>query len=129
MAKLIMILLIGLVFEATGVVLLKQGISRVGEIQRVSPSEILRVVKAGATSPRILLGVFFEALFFACLLILIGENQSVGGRLNGSQGRARYRERRPGLDRPSLRVEHELARMARCRPELSFRPCQRKRRA
>jgi drug/metabolite transporter (DMT)-like permease len=74
MAKLLLILLIGLVFEATGVVLLKKGITHIGEVKAINAPEILRVVKAGVTSPSVLLGVFFEALFFVCLLILMGES-------------------------------------------------------
>jgi len=71
MIKLILILLIGLVFESTGVVLLKKGMSRIGEVKAVSAGEVARVIKAGAANPQILLGVFFEALFFACLLVLM----------------------------------------------------------
>ena len=74
MAKLLLILLIGLVFEAVGVVLLKKGITQIGEVKQVCATEIVRVVKAGVTSPTILLGVFFEALFFVCLLILLAES-------------------------------------------------------
>ena len=74
MVKLLLILLIGLVFEATGVVLLKKGITAVGEVKQISAAEILRVVKAGITSPTVLLGVFFEALFFGCLLVLMSES-------------------------------------------------------
>jgi drug/metabolite transporter (DMT)-like permease len=74
MTKLLLILLIGLVFEATGVVLLKKGIAKVGEVKQVTVTEIVRVVKAGFTSPFVLLGVFFEALFFVCLLVLMGES-------------------------------------------------------
>jgi drug/metabolite transporter (DMT)-like permease len=74
MAKLLLILLIGLVFEAAGVVFLKKGITQVGEVKQVSAAEIIRVVKAGVTSPSVLLGVFFEALFFACLLVLMAES-------------------------------------------------------
>ena len=74
MLKLLLILLIGLVFESTGVVLLKKGMSRIGEVKAVSVSETIRVVKAGATSPQILLGIFFEALFFACLLLLMARS-------------------------------------------------------
>jgi drug/metabolite transporter (DMT)-like permease len=32
------------------------------------------MIKAGATSPQILLGVFFEALFFVSLLILLSKS-------------------------------------------------------
>lgn len=74
MAKLLLILLIGLVFEAAGVVFLKKGITKIGEVKQVSAAEIVRVVKAGATSPSVLLGVFFEALFFVCLLVLMSES-------------------------------------------------------
>jgi drug/metabolite transporter (DMT)-like permease len=74
MAKLLLILLIGLVFESVGVVLLKKGITQIGDVKQICAAEILRVVKAGVTSPTILGGVFFEALFFGCLLILMAES-------------------------------------------------------
>ncbi len=74
MAKLLLILLVGLVFESTGVVLLKKGMTQVPAVQSVSAAEILRVLKAGAMNHQILLGVFFEALFFACLLILMSKS-------------------------------------------------------
>ncbi len=75
MAKLLLILLIGLVFESTGVVLLKKGMLQVGEVRQVSVSEVARVLKAGVLNPSIILGVFFEALFFACLLILMSKSE------------------------------------------------------
>jgi len=74
MAKLLLILLVGLVFEAAGVVLLKKGINQIGEVQKIVPAEVFRIIKAGATNPAVLLGVFFEALFFACLLILMSKS-------------------------------------------------------
>ena len=74
MAKLLLILIIGLVFEAAGVVFLKKGITQVGEVRKVSLTESVRIVKAGATNPCVLLGVFFEALFFASLLILMAKS-------------------------------------------------------
>src|SRR5262245_16223664 len=74
MAKLLLILLVGLVFEATGVVLLKKGITQIGEVKKINVSEIIRIAKAGVTNPNILLGVFFEALFFGCLLVLMSES-------------------------------------------------------
>ena len=72
--KLLLILLVGLVFESTGVVLLKKGMEQIGEVHGFSAAEVFRVVKAGAASPQILLGVFFEALFFASLLILMAKS-------------------------------------------------------
>jgi drug/metabolite transporter (DMT)-like permease len=74
MAKLLLILLLGLIFEAAGVILLKLGINQIGEVQKIVPAEVIRIIKAGATNPTILLGVFFEALFFACLLILMSKS-------------------------------------------------------
>jgi len=74
MVKLILILLVGLIFESAGVVLLKKGITDVGEMHGITASEILRVVKAGVVNPQILLGVFFEALFFLCLIILMSRS-------------------------------------------------------
>src|SRR5215469_1808371 len=74
MVKLILILLVGLVFESAGVVLLKKGIMQVGDMQGVTTTEIVRVVKSGASNPQILLGVFFEALFFLCLVILMAKS-------------------------------------------------------
>ena len=73
MNKLLLILLIGLVFEAAGVMFLKKGLMKVGDIQKINVPEILRVIKSGITSPQILLGVFFEALFFGCLLYLLSK--------------------------------------------------------
>ncbi|HET7625397.1 MAG TPA: DMT family transporter [Verrucomicrobiae bacterium] len=73
MTKLLLILLIGLCFEAAGVTFLKKGLTQVGEIQKVSVSEIIRVVKSGVTNPMVLAGVFFEALFFGCLIYLLSQ--------------------------------------------------------
>lgn len=74
MTKLLCILLIGLVFESTGIVLLKKGMTQVGSAQTFSASQIARILKASLTNPQILLGVFFEALFFICLLVLMSES-------------------------------------------------------
>jgi drug/metabolite transporter (DMT)-like permease len=74
MARLLLILVIGLAFESAGVVLLKKGMTHIGDVRAFSAPEILRVAKAGATSPQILMGVFFEALFFLSLLILLNKS-------------------------------------------------------
>jgi drug/metabolite transporter (DMT)-like permease len=73
MAKLLIVLLIGLCFEAVGVVYLNQGLKHVGEVQKISASEIARVIKNGATNGNILLGVLFEAIFFGTLLYLMSQ--------------------------------------------------------
>ena len=74
MAKLLIILIIGLTFESAGVVLLKKGITAIGEVKQTNIPEMLRVAKAGVTNVNILLGVLFEALFFASLLILMAKS-------------------------------------------------------
>jgi drug/metabolite transporter (DMT)-like permease len=75
MIKLLLILLVGLVFESAGVILLKKGMTHIGDVNGYTAAEIVRVVKAGAANPQILLGVFFEALFFLCLLILMSKSE------------------------------------------------------
>jgi drug/metabolite transporter (DMT)-like permease len=74
MLKLLLILIVGLIFESAGIVLLKKGITEIGEMHGVTAAEVFRVVKAGLVNPQILLGVFFEFLFFLCLLILMGRS-------------------------------------------------------
>jgi len=74
MIKTFAILLFGLVCESTGVILLKKGMTHISEVDGYTVAEIFRVMKAGATSPQIPLGVFFEAVFFACLLVLMSKS-------------------------------------------------------
>jgi uncharacterized membrane protein len=74
MIKLLSILLVGLVCESIGVVLLKKGIDQIGNMNSVTAAEIFRVVKSGLTSQTIWLGIFFEALFFIGLLVLLSRS-------------------------------------------------------
>src|SRR5256885_6709337 len=74
MAKLLIILLIGLAFESAGVVLLKKGMVQIGDPGNFSAEIIGRILKSGATNPRILTGVLFEAIFFASLLLLMSKS-------------------------------------------------------
>jgi len=71
MAKLIVFLLIALTLEAVGVVLLSQGLRQIGELQQVTFSEVARIVGRGLTNSSILLGILFETIFFAALLIML----------------------------------------------------------
>src|SRR5271165_3802702 len=73
MAKLIVILLAGLVFEAVGVVFLSQGLHEIGEVKTVSAGEIGRIIARGAFNRNILLGILFEACFFGVLLYLLSQ--------------------------------------------------------
>ena len=74
MAKLLSILIIGLLFESAGVVSLKVGITQIGDMKAVSVAELAKVIKAGVTNVNLLLGVFCEAVFFASLLILMAKS-------------------------------------------------------
>ena len=74
MAKLLLILFIGLTFESTGIVFLKKGMNQLQKPTTINVSEIARVIKAAVTNAYILCGVFFQALFFICLLILMSES-------------------------------------------------------
>ena len=71
MAKLIAVLFISLILEAVGVVFLDKGLHEIGEVQRISLAEILRIVGRGATNRYILLGMVFETVFFIGLLIML----------------------------------------------------------
>src|SRR3954464_3561786 len=71
MAKLIIILLIALVFEAMGVVWLSQGLKQIGELQEITANQIFQIVCRGACNRWVLLGVLFETIFFVTLLYLL----------------------------------------------------------
>jgi drug/metabolite transporter (DMT)-like permease len=73
MTKFIAILLVGLVFEAIGVVLISQGLHEIGEVKKISVGEIGRIIARGATNKNILLGTFFETCFFGVLLYLLSQ--------------------------------------------------------
>ena len=73
MIKLIAILVVGLMFEAVGVVFLSQGLHEIGEVKRVSLGEIGRIIARGATNRNILLGILFETCFFGVLLYLLSQ--------------------------------------------------------
>jgi drug/metabolite transporter (DMT)-like permease len=71
MTKLIVVLLIGLCFEASGVICLSRGLKQIGEVEKIAMPEVLRLIKNGVTNPNILLGVLLEAIFFVALLYLM----------------------------------------------------------
>jgi len=74
MLKLILILIVALVFEAVGVVLLSQGLRETGNVEKITPAEVKRVVTQGITNRNIVLGVFFKAIFLAALLFLLARS-------------------------------------------------------
>lgn len=74
MARLLLILFVGLVFESAGIVFLKRGITQVDTVQTGSAAEILAVIKAGVANGRVWLGVACQAVFFGCLLVLMARS-------------------------------------------------------
>jgi uncharacterized membrane protein len=75
MTKIIIILIIGLICEAAGVVLLKKGIDQICRGKDVTVANIIPTVLKGATNMTIVLGVALEAVFFACLLYMMSQRE------------------------------------------------------
>jgi len=73
MAKVILILLLALIFEAVGVVFLSKGLKEIGEVSRLSVAEVAGLIARGVRNPSLLLGVLFEAIFFGALLYLLSQ--------------------------------------------------------
>src|SRR5437868_3688742 len=73
MAKLVLILIAALIVEAVGVVLLSEGLKQIGPVEKLSGSEIKRLISRGLTNRNLLSGVALEAIFFAALLVLLAK--------------------------------------------------------
>ena len=73
MTKVLIVLLIALVLEAVGVVFLSRGLKQIGEVERLTATEVARVVRRGAVNPSILFGVALETTFFGALLYLLSQ--------------------------------------------------------
>ena len=71
MIKLVVILFIALTFETVGVISLKKGLVTLESPKNYSTAEIIRMVGRGITNKYIMLGVFFEAIFFVGLLMMM----------------------------------------------------------
>jgi drug/metabolite transporter (DMT)-like permease len=71
MTKLLIILFIALTFETAGVILLSKGLRSLEGPKNYSPSEIVKLVGRGLSSPHIVVGVAFEAVFFIGLLMMM----------------------------------------------------------
>jgi len=71
MAKLIIILFVALTFETMGVITLKKGLVTLESPKDYSVGEIARMIGRGVTNKNVVLGVFFEALFFIGLLMMM----------------------------------------------------------
>ena len=73
MTKVLLVLLIALVLEAVGVVFLSRGLKQIGEVEKLTATEVARVIRRGAVNPSILLGVALETIFFGALLYLLSQ--------------------------------------------------------
>ena len=49
------------------------GLNQIGEPKTINSAEILSLLKRGVTNKNILIGVFFEAIFFGFLLYLLSQ--------------------------------------------------------
>lgn len=71
MTKIIVILIVAAIVESIGVAFLSSGLKEIRGAQQITVRELSRVIVSGATNPRILIGVAFEAAFFGALLYLL----------------------------------------------------------
>ncbi len=71
MSKLLVVLFVGLIFEAIGVVWLNRGLKEIGELAQVTPTEILRMAGRAFRNRHIWQGIACETLFFGSLLFLM----------------------------------------------------------
>jgi uncharacterized membrane protein len=73
MTKVLTVLLLALALEAVGVVFLSRGLKQIGEVERLSATEVGRIIRRGAANPSLLLGVALETVFFGALLYLLSQ--------------------------------------------------------
>jgi drug/metabolite transporter (DMT)-like permease len=74
MAKILVILLIAAIIEATGVVILSRGLKQIRGAREISVSEIARVLRDGCTNGQVLLGTALEAVFYGFLLYMLSRS-------------------------------------------------------
>src|SRR6267378_4761359 len=73
MTKVLIVWIIALVLEAVGVVFLSRGLKQIGEVEKLTATEVSRVIRRGIGNPSILLGVALETIFFGALLYLLSQ--------------------------------------------------------
>ena len=73
MTRVLIVLLIALVLEAVGVVFLSRGLKQIGEVEKLTATQVARVIRRGAVNPSILFGVALETIFFGALLYLLSQ--------------------------------------------------------
>jgi drug/metabolite transporter (DMT)-like permease len=75
MARLLTILFISLCFETAGVITLKKGLSSLESPKSYSPRDLGNLVWRGISNKHIVLGIFFEAIFFVGLLMMMSRGE------------------------------------------------------
>lgn len=73
MTRILLVLFVALTFESIGVVLLSKGLKSLAPPASYAPMEIARLAARGFLNKHLVLGVFFEALFFAGLLYMMSQ--------------------------------------------------------
>jgi drug/metabolite transporter (DMT)-like permease len=71
MAKILLILIVASIVESIGIAFLSGGLKEIHGVTEISASQIVRVIKDGATNGKILLGITLEAAFFGALLYML----------------------------------------------------------
>ena len=66
-----LVLTVALVMEAAGLVFLRKGMIEVGEISTFNLKELFAIFLRMITNKSVVLGVFFEAIFFGLFLTLL----------------------------------------------------------
>ena len=66
-----LVLTVALVMEAAGLVFLRKGMIEVGEISTLNLKELFAMFLRMITNKSVVLGVFFEAIFFGLFLTLL----------------------------------------------------------
>jgi len=67
----IVVLFTGLCMESVGNVLLRKGMTQVGEVTSFTIPALFGVFLRGIANPNVIAGVALDALFFACMLIAL----------------------------------------------------------
>src|SRR5271155_4167334 len=71
MTKILLILIVASIVESAGIAILSGGLKEINGATEISPGQIIRVIKDGASNGKILLGIALEAAFFGALLYML----------------------------------------------------------
>jgi drug/metabolite transporter (DMT)-like permease len=69
--KILMVLAVALLMEATGLVCLRKGMMQVGEIATFNLKALFAIFLHMITNKMVILGVFFDAIYFGLFLTLL----------------------------------------------------------